>query len=637
MISAFRRSLDTWIVRGFFLIMVIAFIYWGVGDVVRMVGTSTWVAKIGSQTIEGPDFQAEYQRELNQATRNLPPGQDANAALRRQVGDTALQRLIGQAALAMELRRLRVVTPDSAVRSAIMAIPQFQDNTGHFSRSVFQAALQNNGLTEPRFLAMMRNDVAQRQLLEAVAVGAQAPQAEAGPLYAEQYEKRSADIAEFPLAAVPDPAAPSDAELQRWYANHPDRYSEPELRHIKAIVLSPQTLGKEITITDADLRTAYEARRSQYSTPARRTADVISVPDQAKAVALAAQWRGGADWAAMQAAAQAAGGSGVELDDATQAEFPDTDLAKEVFAATPNQVTDPVKGALGWYVVDVVKATAGTGKSFEEVKDELRARVLAEKATDLMYDRANKIDNLLGNGTSLDQMPSDLGLAGVAGTLDSKGDTKDGTPAPIPGPPELKAAMVAAAFQAQKGDPPQLTEVQTPSTGGSAYYALTVDDISPPAPKPFEEVKAQVATDWIDDQRRRGAETAAARMLTAVKGGQSLADAATVAGVAVRRTPLVTRDAAAEEGMPPELPRILFGLKPGEPTMVETPDSFIVGVPAEIVEPDPATDPGGAAQLRQAVSRSIGNDVAAIFADALRARANPQINQANYDSIVQPQ
>ena len=37
-----------------------------------------------------------------------------------------------------------------------------------------------------------------------------------------------------------------------------------------------------------------------------------------------------------------------------------------------------------------------------------------------MYDRANKVDNVLGSGASLDEMPSDLGLVGVAGTLDAE-------------------------------------------------------------------------------------------------------------------------------------------------------------------------------------------------------------------------
>ena len=86
--------------------------------------------------------------------------------------------------------------------------------------------------------------------------------------------------------------------------------------------------------------------------------------------------------------------------------------------------------------------------------------------------------------------------------------------------------------------------MQTPSTGGSAYYALSVEDVTPPAVKPFDAVKEQVAADWTRDAQRHAQEQAAAKLLAAVKGGQSLADAAAVAGVTVRRTPLVTRGAA---------------------------------------------------------------------------------------------
>ena len=62
MIIAFRRYLDTWVVRAFFLVMVFAFISWGVGDVIRLLGTSTWAAKVGGQTIEGAQLQDAYQR-----------------------------------------------------------------------------------------------------------------------------------------------------------------------------------------------------------------------------------------------------------------------------------------------------------------------------------------------------------------------------------------------------------------------------------------------------------------------------------------------------------------------------------------------------------------------------------------------
>ena len=47
-------------------------------------------------------------------------------------------------------------------------------------------------------------------------------------------------------------------------------------------------------------------------------------------------------------------------------------------------------------------------------------------------------------------------------------------------------------------------------------------------------------------------------------------------------------------------------------------------------------DAAGYEQLRAAVARTVGNDLAATFAEALRLRANPRINQANVDQIVQP-
>ena len=114
---------------------------------------------------------------------------------------------------------------------------------------------------------------------------------------------------------------------------------------------------------------------------------------------------------------------------------------------------------------------------------------------------------------------------------------RPGAPAPIPGPAELKAAIIAAAFQAHQGDQPQLTEVQTPSTGGSAYYALAVESVIPPGVKPYDAVKDQVAEDWKQDQRRRFQDQAATAMMTAVQGGKSFSDAATVAGVTPKLEP----------------------------------------------------------------------------------------------------
>jgi peptidyl-prolyl cis-trans isomerase D len=637
MITQFRRYTDSWIARGFFIIMAVSFVGWGIsGDLFRLMGPPRWVAKVGGQTIEIPAFQAEYQRALAQRTRDLPSGQEASPALRRQVGQQTLERLIAQAALGQELKDLRVVTPDEAVVATAQSMPAFQGSDGKFSKAMFDNVLRNNGFTEQRFLEQLRGDIAQRQVLSTLGGSVAAPDAEVKPLYETQFEKRAADMALFPFSAAPEPAAPDEAELQRWYENHPDSYSTPEYRRIKAIELSPQSLSSEITVTDEELHSAYEEHKAEYVTPEKRSAEVISAPDETKARTLADKWRGGMDWAAMQAAAQAEGASAIAQDDATPVQFPDPDLGKAVFSTPADAVSEPVKGQLGWFVVKVTKITGGTTTTFEQVKDQLREQVLASKAADLMYDRANKLDQLLGNGTGLDNLPADLGVVGVTGTLDSKGDTQAGAPAPIPGPAELKSAIVAAAFQARQGDPPQLTEVQTPSTGGSANYALVVESIIPPGKKTFDAVKNQVTDDWKEDQRRRFQDRAATAMMLAVQDGKSFSDAATAAGVKPSLSPLVTRNQPNAD-IAPILQNVMFGLKKGEATMVETPDGFLVGQLAEVVKPDAAADKAGYDQVRAAITKSMSNDMAAVFVDAVRQRANPRTNQQAFDSVVQPQ
>ena len=637
MITALRNSLDTWYVRAFFVLMIGTFVFWGVGDVVRMFGTSSWVIKVAGQTIEAPAFQAEYQRALSAATANLPPGQEPPPDLRQKVADQAMQRTVTEAAMGSLLRDLRLVSPDSYVAAAVREMQVFKDSSGKFSKQQFDALLRNNGLTEPRFLQSVRIDLTQRQLFGAIAVGAAASRTQALPVYAAVFEKRAADMVEFPFSRAPTVLPADEATLRRFYDNHPDLYSTKELRRVKAVILSPKAVAKEIAVSDEDLHAAYDRARAGYVTPEKRSARVISAADETQARSLMAAWQaapaGGDDWAVAQAAATAAGAAPVALDDATRDQFPDTDLAAAVFGAQTNTVVGPVKGALAWYVLKVSSIVAGSEKSFESVKEELKDRVLADKATDIIYPRANTLDNLLGNGTALDDLPGDLGLIAVTGSLDADGKTAEGEPAPLPDPTELRTALIDAAFKARIGDPLRLIEAKTPA--GPAYFAIAVEEITPPGLKPFDDVRTAVADEWLFQQQRRSQEEAAAAMLGSIHGGRPFADAATIAGVVPKLTPIVSRGEGAA-GMPMELHQVLFGLKKAEATMVETSTGFIVAVPAEIVVPDPAADTAGFAKMTSELTNAIGTDLVATFQEAVRQRAKPRINQTNFDQIVQP-
>lgn len=634
MLTLFRRFLDTWVAKAFFIVLVASFGLWGVADVIRNLGTDGSLAVVGSHKIELPEAQEAYRRQLAQVTKMFGTDIAPTPEIKRSVAAQAVDRLVTTAALDNKVDEMGVTVPDDALRRAVFNIPGFKGPKGTFDRPTFEQVLRSNGLTEKRFLDLMRSDIGQKEILEAVRAGLPVSDVMTREVFAFQREQRVADVVDLPFAAAKAPDAPTDAQLQRYYDNNTTRYATPELRHIKAVVLSPETLEKEIQVTDVEIAAAYAARKAEFNTAEKRSVQVLLAQDEAVAKRLSDAWKAGADWTAIQKTATEAGASGVELDNAGQVEFPAPELGAAVFAATLDAVSDPVHSALGWHVVKVTAITPGKARSLADVTPELRAKIIADKAVDLLYARANKIEDALSAGTALDDLPGDLGLAAIAGTMDAQGNTLDGKPAPIPGPDELRPALIQAAFQAKKGDAPHLTQAPNAANGAQSFYAVSVDDIIVPATKPYKDVADAVRADWTHDAIRHEQEEVAAKLLGAVKGGQSFADATTVAGVHIRTLPATGRSTPAQ-GVPPQLVEPLFGLKIGEPTMVETPDGFTVAVLTKIQETDPKSDPAGYAQMHDALVNSIGNDVEALYANAVRQAANPKINRAQLDSIAQ--
>lgn len=196
----------------------------------------------------------------------------------------------------------------------------------------------------------------------------------------------------------------------------------------------------------------------------------------------------------------------------------------------------------------------------------------------------------------------------------------------------MRKAVTQTAFQMRPGDPPRLTQLGGEGGTSQTFYSVVVNDITAPTPKPQAEVADQVRKDWTEDAIHHEQEERAAAILSAVKGGQSLDLAA--AGLPVHELPPASR-AAPAQGVPQQLLNPLFGLKVGEPTMVETADGFTVAVLAKIDNPDPNADPIGYGQVRDALSRSIASDIDTTFSTAVRDRAKPTVNEKQLASLTQ--
>ncbi|MGH7120419.1 MAG: SurA N-terminal domain-containing protein [Acetobacteraceae bacterium] len=629
MLSFIRRHLGDWSARILFVGLAIAFAAWGIGDIRNPLGSDTAVAHVAGQRIGPSAVQKEYQNELNRLMQELPNSKQPTAEMRKLLAMQAVERLVTEAALAREISRRGLVVPDAAVRDAVFSIPAFQGSNGTFDKVKFQQALASNGLTEAGFLALMRQNLAQAQLLEPIGVGAIAPKVLTSALFAYRYETRTATAVTMPFAAAVEPKAPDEAVLKRWWANNPKAFSTPEYRHIRVVVLSPDVLAKHVQVSETVLKAAYAEHKASYDKPEKRSAEIILASDKAKAAALAAQWRAGASWAEIQQAAKAAGATAVALNDALPTEFPDAVLAKAVFAAQPETVTGPLQTPLGWHVIDVTGITPGANTSFADAKPALEAAAARQEAVGLVYARVTKFEDAVAAEPTLEKMPTDLGLVGETGTLDKEGLTPEGTHAPLPGSSALQKAIVAAAFATGKDN--LASVVQGP---GQSYYALTVTGITPSHVQPFPLVKAKVLADWTAQERRREQNEMATRLMVAVNHGTPLADAAAKEGLKAVQLPPTGRSTPAA-GVPPQLLGPLFSLKLHKATMVETADGFVTAELTAVSQPTAAANSVGYKSLQTELARSIGQDLQQVFVSAVREDAHPRINMPALEQIAQ--
>ncbi|MGH7080169.1 MAG: peptidylprolyl isomerase [Acetobacteraceae bacterium] len=627
MLSSIRGHLDSWYAKTLFVALAVAFAGWGIGNI--NFGGNPAIAHVAGHAIQPGQVQESYQNEMNRLLQRLPSGHQPTAEMRKLVAMQAVERLITQVALQAYSNRLGLIVSDAAVRDAVFAMPAFQGSNGSFDQTRFQQVLQSNNLTEASFITLMREDLGQSQLLEPVGMGAAAPNVLASALFAYQHETRTASVVTLPVATAPAPPQPDEAVLKRWWANNPKTFSTPEYRRIRVVVLSPDLLAKGIKVSDAALRASYAEHKAQYQQPEKRSAEVLLAPDQAKAAALASEWRTGASWTEIEQAAKAAGATAVSLDDALPAEFPDAQLAKAVFAAPPGTVTGPIQTPLGWHVIEVTGITPGSNTTFEDAKPALAAAAARTEGVSLVYSRVTKFQDAVAAEPTLAKMPGDLGLVGETGTLDQKGTTPEGTPAPLPGPPALQKAIIAAAFATEKNNLANV--VQGP---GDSYYALTVNGITPPHVQPFDLIKAKVLADWTAHERHHEQNETATRLMVTVNGGTPLAEAAARQGLTATTLPPTERSKPAT-GVPPELLGPLFALRLHQATMVETAGGFVAAEMMAIHSPTKASDPVGFKAMQTALARSIGADIQQAFVTAVRDRAHPRVNMKALDQIAQ--
>ncbi|MET0472401.1 MAG: SurA N-terminal domain-containing protein [Xanthobacteraceae bacterium] len=520
MLRGLRKASSNWLgkavmaaVVGF---LVISFAIWGIGDIFRGFGRST-VAKIGRTEITVEQFRSIYNDRLQQYSRQA--GRPIGPEQARQLGldRVLIGQIVSEILLDERARALGLSLSDAEVAKQITTDPAFQGLNGQFDRARFEQVIRNAGFTESRFVAEQRRRLLRRELAGTIATGLNAPKAlvEAASRY--ENEQRSIEYVLLDRAQAGEIASPSPEALAKFFEERKILFRAPEYRKLVVVSLIPAEQARWIEISDADLKRAYEERRTRYVTPERRHVLQIDFPNAAAASAAAERVANGTSFSDI-AKELGKNEKDIDLGTVTKAAMIDRAAADAAFALKEGEVSAPVQGRFGTVLVQVLKIEPEQVRSLEQVTGELKQELALARAKAEVFDVYNKIEDARAEGKPLAETAANLKLeARTIEAVDRSGRDPAGAPVNLPDAQRL----LPMAFTTDVGverDPLQFQD---------GYIWFDVVGITPSRERPLDEVKEQVETRWRDQEIATRLNAKATEIVDKLKGGATLADVAT--------------------------------------------------------------------------------------------------------------
>ncbi len=514
MLRGIRKASENWLGRivmaAVMFLLAGVFGLWGINDIFNGFGRST-LAKIGSIEIPIDLFQQTYRDRLTQISHDLgkplPPQEAAALGLDRQI----LGEMVAQAGMDQRARQMGLDLPDSEIARHITTDPNLQTLNGQFDRNKFEQILRNMGMTEQRFVAEQRQTALRRQLIDSLSGDLTAPKAWLDVINQFQNELRSVNYVVLGPAQAGDIPQPTDEQLSKYFDERKIMFRAPEYRKIDIVAVTPDELAKWMEISEDDIKSAYAKQHVRFTTPERRQIQQIIFPNMADAQAAADRIKSGTSFMAI-AAERGLKEQDTDLGTVAKSRMVDPAEADAAFALKEGEVSAPVQGRFGAILVTVLKIEPEVTKSLADVAAQLRNEIGLERAKTQVADLHDKIEDDRAGGASVEQAAEKLKLPVVSVNVDRSGRDPSGKPTTnVP----HAADVVNAAYASDVG----VDNDPIDADGGYVWYAVT--DIAKAHERTLDEVKAQVAQRWRDDEIAARLKTKADEILGKLQGGEA--------------------------------------------------------------------------------------------------------------------
>jgi len=625
MLNAIRSHAQSFVVKALAGLLVISFGVWGINDMFSVFTSPTSVLfEVGDVEVERAEVENEVQREINRLRPMFGNQFGVDEAKALGLVEAVMQRQINDTSIMLASRELGVAISDNLVSSTIKNNPAFQ-GLGGFDRNKFQRLLYDNLLNENGFIEQTRKQMGRDQLIQSFG-GNTPPKILVERVYRHRQEKR---IVETVFIADKDQkviSEPGQAELVEFHKKNAAQFTAPEYRSLKVIRLEVSELAKDISVTDEELKEAYGVREDEFTTQATREVRQMILATEEEAKKAYKAITEGKEFSAVAKDIAKMDEETTNLGRLGRAGLPFPELADTVFSLIDGATSEPVKSPLGWHLFRASGIQKGGKKTLDEVKGELKNTVANEKALDSMFELANRLEDTLGGGATLEEAAGQQNLKVLKiEALDKSGLDKTGKQvASLPG-----GDFLDIAFSTDEGADSALTE-----TGSDGYFILHVDGVVPPVLRPLDTVKDKVTDALKAEKRAEKSKKSAEEIVSRVNGGASFDVIAGEMRQSFKTSPAITRRPEKNDsGLSQSLITKIFAVNPGKSVLDRSVGGYTVARLKTIVAADPVRDDKGVKELSTQIGTALEADFLSQLAGAYRKRYGVNVNRQAVNTL----
>jgi peptidyl-prolyl cis-trans isomerase D len=641
-VSKFRKYAGYVIMFVLMSMLIISFGLWGIGDMLRVGGSSREVAHVGGThvpvygwlggtSVSIDEVRNRFNLQLEQIQRQTGQRPEPEQALRFGLHLRALEDVLQRAILDHAMEQYGLTVGTAEVQAVIAHNPAFAGPTGSFDANKYRGLLQNAHISEASYVADVRRQIASAQLFGAVRTEGLAPATLRDDIFKMESEKRVAETIYVPDAIVTDVPKPTADQLNSFFDANKNKFQIPEYRAFSYVLLTVDDVKDQVAVTPDQVKQEYDARQAEFGSPEKRDLDQAMADSEDKAGKIIELTKGGKS---LEDAAKEVTGNAdgvIKLGPVLKKDLPAGPLADGVFAAPEGVAPQPIKSPLGWHVVRINKIEPGKVTPFDEVKGKLETELKAQLAPDLLIKLVTDFERSLGKTQSMVASAQEFNLkVHTIENVDARGQDSAGKQVVI-GP--AAAELVQAAFATRESSESQLLETQK-----GEYFVVRTDRVTPARVPALSEVESRVVEAWQADERRKRADAKVKEALDKANTGGDLAAIAKELGLELRTTKPVTRyDADTGNYLTQPAAQELFKLAAGKSAVVRSADGNVIVRTKEIQPADLAKEKDQIDRFGKQLDGMIGNDLVAQLLAALRAKYGVTVNEQAFTAAFQSQ